>query len=180
VTEVVDLTQALCRISHPESLFAIGLTSGLGSIAYSVVAVSSDPMVKRFEVMPGPRKKCNEPHRRYKAHRLMFEIIFDRWPPAVIGLGPPANAKEPLEWIAFMRAAVFEMCKPLQLPVVLFDTDQHLKQCLGAPSPRGGPSLKKLLQRELPSFRSDKQSMIRATASAIGGAVYIRNREEDR
>lgn len=157
-------------------MIAIGLTSGLGSIAYSVLAVSPEHEMLYSEVMPGPRKRRGvSQHRRYNAHRLMLSMIFERWPPAVIGLGPASTDDEPLEWIAFMRAAIFEVGKALHVPVVLFDTDERIAQGLGARDLRRGSGLKSLIRRELPEFTSNKRRVILATATAMAGATQIQN-----
>lgn len=129
-----------------------------------------------WEVMPGPRKRRNVHHvRRYHAHRYILETVFHRWPPAVIGLGPPSTDDEPIEWVAFMRAAIFQFGSALHVPVVLFDTDQHVAQGLGVP--RLGPSggLKSLIRKQMPEFSSNKRRVILATATAMAGAVQIQN-----
>lgn len=159
-------------------MFSIGLTSGLGSVAYSVLSVSPGPKVLGWEVMPGPRKKRDVSHyRRYKAHRLMFEAIFLRWPPTIIGLGPPSTADEPIEWVTFMRTAVFELGKAVGIPVVLFDTDEHLSRALALESGRASVGLKTLVQKQMPRFKSNKRRVILATATALAGAAHLRARQ---
>jgi len=144
-----------------------------------VLAVDERAEMVFKEVMPGPRKKRAVPaHRRYGAHKLMFDIIFDRWPPGVIALGPPSTADEPLEWVVFMRSAVFELGKSLRVPVVLFDTDESLARGLGATQTRGGGGLKALIRQQIPSFSSNKRRVILSTATAMAGATRILNSEE--
>ncbi len=181
VTEIVDLTQEACTIPHPRGLITIGLTSGLGSIACSVLAVSDNKVKKVWsEVMSGPRKRRDVPHqRRYHAHKLMLDIFFDRWPPGVIALGPPSEKTEPIEWIVFMRSAVFELGKSLRVPVVLFDTDAALSRALGAAEGRGGTGLKALIRREMPRFSSNKRRVILSTATAMAGATQFRRPEQE-
>jgi hypothetical protein len=153
-------------------LIAIGFTSGLDSIACSVVDVSADPSALWWEVMPGPRKKRDvTARRRYKAHKLMFDIIFDRWPPGVIALGPASTESEPLESIVLMRTAMFELGRSLRVPVVLFDRDEDIGRALGVPDLRRGNGLKSLLKRQIQTFTSNKPRVIRATATAIAGAI---------
>lgn len=177
VTGIVDLAQEACTIAHPRGLITIGLTSGLGSIACSVLAVSDDKVQKLWsEVMSGPRKRRDVPHqRRYKAHKLMLDMFFDRWPPGVIALGPPSEKTEPLEWIVFMRSAMFELGKSLRVPVVLFDTDAAVARALGAVEGRGGTGLKSLIRREMPRFSSNKRRVILSTATAMAGAMQQRS-----
>lgn len=159
-------------------MFSIGLTSGLYSIAYSALELSPRPKVLGWEVMPGPRKKRDVSHyRRYKAHRLMFEAIFLRWPPTVIGLGPPSSEEEPLEWVTFMRTAVFELGKSVGIPVVLFDTDENLSRALALESGRASSGLKTLIQKQMPHFKSNKRRVILATATALAGAAHLRARQ---
>lgn len=161
-----------------ESLIAIGFTSGLGSIACSVITASSEPEEVWSEVMAGPRKKRSVSHyRRWGAQRLMFEIIFDRWPPRLIALGPPSDADEPIEWVVFMRSAVFELGKSINVPVRLFDTDDDLAIGLGAAHRGRGAGLKTLIQKQLPDFTSNKRRVILSTATAMAGALQIRNTE---
>ncbi len=165
-------------IHYPKGLFSIGLTSGLGSVAYSVLEVSTGPEMLGWEVMPGPRKKRDVSQwRRYKAHRRMFEAIFDRWPPSVIGLGPPSTADEPPEWVIFMRTAVLELGKYVGIPVVLFDTDKHLVRVLSAEAGYASLGLKTLVQKQMPGFVSNKRRVILATATALAGAAHLRARE---
>lgn len=129
-----------------------------------------------WEVMPGPRKRRDVTHqRRLRAHKLMFDIIFDRWPPAVISLGPPSGKDEPLEWVMFMRAAMFELGKSLRVPVTLFDSDSSLAVGLGAELGTRGSGLKTLVQQHLPDFSSNKRRVVLATATAIAGAVRVEN-----
>ena len=158
-------------------MIAIGLTSGLQSIAYSVLAVEQDGAdLLYWEVMPGPRKRrAVPPGRRYHAHRLMLSMIFERWPPAVIGLGPPSSDEEPMEWVAFMRTGLFEMGRFTGVPVVLFDTDDHLLTGLGEPELGRRNGLKTLIRRQLPTFSSNKKRVILATATAMAGATRVRN-----
>jgi hypothetical protein len=153
-------------------VIAIGLTSGLGSIAYSVLDVSSENSeVLWWEVMPGPRKRRKVSHyRRYKAHRLMLSIIFDRWPPTVIALGPPSTDDEPIEWVVFMRSAIFELGGYLGVPVELFDTDEKIAEGLGAEDCGRGNGLKSLVRRRISTFNSNKRRVILATATALAGA----------
>ncbi len=171
------------RSHTQESLIAIGFTSGLASVACSVLAVGDRPEMIFKEVMPGPRKKRAVPaSRRYHAHKLMFDMIFDRWPPAVIALGPPSTPDEPLEWVVFMRTAMFELGKSLRVPVVLFDTDEEVARGLGMAQGRsGGGGLKALIRRQLPTFSSNKRRVILSTATAMAGATRIRSSmtEED-
>ena len=160
-----------------ESLIVIGLTSGLGSIACSVLDVSDDPdetipFNVWSEVLSGPRKRRGVSHgRRYHAHRLMLEQYFSRWPPGVIALGPPSEKSEPIEWIVFMRSAVFELGKSLRVPVELFDTDEAVARSLGA---SGGTGLKALIRRQMPEFSSNKRRVILSTATAMAGATRLR------
>lgn len=180
MTENIDLKQGACTIAPRRGLITIGLTSGLGSIACSVLAVS-DSKVQRVwsEVMSGPRKRRDVPHqRRYHAHKLMLDIFFDRWPPGVIALGPPSEKTEPIEWIVFMRSAVFELGKSLRVPVVLFDTDAAVARALGAAEGRQGVGLKALIRREIPKFSSNKRRVILSTATAMAGATQFRRAEE--
>ncbi len=200
-----------CTIHYPDALIAIGFTSGLGSIACSILQVSDQKFwicsvcsatdgadtVKQHgpfcdecghekndldgeydsetlwhEVLSGPRKKRGvSHHRRYNAHRLMFEIFFDRWPPAVIALGPPGSRNEPLEWIVFMRTAIFELGKGVGVPVLCYEDDASIARVLAPEEPRTG--LKILIQRRLPDFGSNKRRTILSTASAMAGAVKI-------
>lgn len=160
-----------------ERLIAIGLTSGLGSIAYSVLDVSSaESELLWWEVMPGPRERRKVSHyRRYKAHRLMLSMIFDRWPPTVIALGPPSTDDEPTEWVVFMRAAVFELGRYLNVRVVLFDTDEKIAAELGAADRGRGNGLKSLVRKRLTDFNSNKPRVILATATAMAGAIQLEN-----
>jgi hypothetical protein len=136
--------------------------------------VSSSYSSEWWEVMPGPRKRRGVTHqRRYRAHKLMFDIIFDRWPPAVISIGPRSTDDEPLEWVMFMRAAMFELGKSLRVPVTLFDDDRALALGLGAEAGARGSGLKTLVRRRLPEFCSNKRRVILATATAIAGASRI-------
>ena len=162
--------------SPKEALIAIGLTSGLGSIACSVLGVSSGPEMLFHEVMPGPRKRRDVPaHRRYKAHKLMLDIIFYRWPPTVIALGPRSSEEEPLEWVVLMRTAMFELGRSLRVPVVLFDTDEAVARGLGAHDLGRGNGLKSLVRKQMGSFTSNKRRVILATATAMAGATQIQN-----
>lgn len=121
------------------------------------------------EVLPGPRKdRLISNYKRYYAHRLMFEILFERWPPAVIALGPPADPREPLEWVVFMRTAMFELGKGINVPVLLYDSDAAIVETLGGV---GRVGLKTMIKRYCPSFSSNKPRNIRSTAAAIAGAV---------
>lgn len=157
-------------------MIAIGLTSGLGSIAYSVLLVQPEASeLLGYEVMPGPRKRRNVSHwRRYHAHRLMLDMIFRRWPPAVIGLGPPSTDDEPLEWIGFMRAGVFELGKYWRVPVMLFDTDERVAAGMEGHVGKGS-GLKSLIKKNMPDFCSNKKRVILATATALAGATQVRN-----
>ncbi len=158
-------------------MIAIGFTSGLDSIACSVVEVSAESEVIWCEVMPGPRKRRDVTAiRRYHAHKLMFDIIFDRWPPTVISLGPPSEKDEPLEWVVLMRTAMFELGKSLRVPVQLYDTDSAIARGLGSTNGRGsGSGLKTLIQQQMPDFTSNKRRVILSTATAMAGALQIRN-----
>ncbi len=158
-------------------MIAIGFTSGLGSIAYSVVDVSSAPEVLWWEVMPGPRKKRGDlpANRRYRAHKLMMDIIFDRWPPMIIALGPPSTEHEPLEWVVLMRTAVFELGRSLRVPVVLFDTDEDVGRGLGARDLSRGNGLKSLVRRQVSTFSSNKRRVVLATATAMAGIAHLKN-----
>lgn len=161
-------------------MIAIGLTSGLVSISCTVLDVSTGTKIAYREVMTGPRKKRDVSHyRRYHAHKLMFEIIFDRWPPVVIALGPPSGDDEPLEWVAFMRGMVFELGKSIGVPVVLFDDDQALGRALGVQTLTRGNGLKKLIKKQIRSFRSEKVRVIRSTASAMAGARQMLQQTEE-
>lgn len=156
-------------------LIAIGLTSGLGSIACSVLSVADKPEELWSEVMPGPRKKRGvDKYRSYRAHYLMFQVLFERWPPSIIALGPPSEDDEPLEWVTFMRSAVFELGKSIRVPVQLFDTEEDIARGLGAPDLSRGNGLKTLVRRRLPSFTSNKHRVIVSTAAAMAGARHIR------
>lgn len=159
-----------------EALISIGLTSGLGSVAYSVVGFSSSaPEMLWREVMPGPRKRRNVPAwRRYNSHRLIISTVFDRWPPAVISLGPPSSDDEPIEWITLMRAAIFELGRWRKIPVLVFDDDVQIARGLGAPDIGRGSSLKALVRRQMPNFSSNKRRIILATATAMAGATQFR------
>ena len=127
-----------------------------------------------YEVMPGPRKKRGVSHyRRYNAHRLILSTLFERWPPTVIGLGPPSTDDEPLEWVVFMRTAIFEVGRMLRVPVELFDTDERMGLVLGSPDLRRGNGLKSLIRRQLPEFKSNKKRVIMATAAAMAGAIQV-------
>lgn len=129
-----------------------------------------------WEVMPGPRKRRSVTHqRRLRAHKLMFDIIFDRWPPAVISLGPPSTDDEPLEWVMFMRAAMFELGKSLRVPVTLFDSNSALAIGLGAELGTRGSGLKTLVRQRLPEFHSNKRRVVLATATAIAGAARVQS-----
>jgi hypothetical protein len=130
-----------------------------------------------WEVMPGPRKKRGVPaHRRYHAHKLMLDMIFYRWPPAVISLGPPSSNDEPFEWVVLMRTAVFELGRSLKVPVTLFDDDAALAHGLGAIELGArGNGLKALVQKQMPTFGSNKRRVILATATAMAGATQVRN-----
>jgi hypothetical protein len=157
-------------------LIAIGFTSGLDSIACSVVDVSSDTEVIWCEVMPGPRKRRDVTAiRRYHAHKLMFDIIFDRWPPAVIAIGPPSAPEEPLESVVLMRTAMFELGRSLRVPVVLFDRAEDVGRGLGAYDLSRGNGLKSLVKRRIESFTSNKKRVVLATATAMAGALQIKN-----
>lgn len=174
----VDTVPMLCTINvSREILIAIGLTSGLGSIAYSVLAVSSEtPDLLWWEVMPGPRKRRNvPPSRRYHAHKLMLDMIFDRWPPAVIALGPRSTDDEPLEWVTFMRTAIFSLGKSLRVPVVLFDSDERIATGMGADDISRGNGLKTLIKKQMPDFTSNKRRVVLATATAMAAAIQVRN-----
>lgn len=155
-------------------MIAIGFTSGLDSVAYSVVDVSDENEVVWCEVMPGPRKKREvTPVRCYRAHKLMFDIIFDRWPPGVIALGPPSSDAEALESVVLMRTAMFELGRSLRVPVVLFDRDADVGRGLGAYDLSRGNGLKSLVKRRVASFSSNKKRVILATATAIAGALQV-------
>lgn len=186
-------------------MITIGLTSGLGSIAASIISVSDrclwicsecgergndgefcaecghdkahddieySAQVLWSEVLSGPRKKRGvSHHRRYRSHKLMFEAFFDRWPPAVIALGPPSTNTEPIEWVIFMRTAMFELGKSLNVPVLVYEDDKALVRELGDPTQRAG--LKTILRSKLPEFTSNKRRTILSTATAMAGAVKI-------
>lgn len=186
-------------------MITIGFTSGLGSIAASIISVSDRTLwlcsecdepgndgefcaecghdktaldteytaqVLWSEVLSGPRQKRGvSHHRRYRSHRLMFEAFFDRWPPAVIALGPPSTNDEPLEWIVFMRTAMFELGKSINVPVLVYEDDKALVRQLGDPLARAG--LKTLLKSRLPEFSSNKRRTILSTATAMAGAVKM-------
>ena len=165
-------------------MISIGLTSGLDSIACSVVQVLPSSEMLYWEVMPGPRKKRGVlPHRRYHAHKLMLDMIFDRWPPAVISLGPPSSKDEAIEWIVLMRTGVVELGRSLKIPVMIFDTDVALASALGVADLHSrGNGLKALVHKALPDFGSNKKRVILATATAMAGAHQARDtlsREEN-
>lgn len=103
----------------------------------------------------------------------MLSAIFDRWPPAVIALGPPSTDDEPLEWVVFMRAGLFEIGKYLRIPVVLFDTDEKIAEGLGAEGVGRGNGLKTLIRKRMASFNSNKRRVILSTATAMAGAVRV-------
>lgn len=157
-------------------MISIGLTSGLGSIAYSVVTLSSAMKLTDFEVMPGPRKKRNVPkERRYRAHSFMFDAIFSRWPPAVIGLGPPSSDDEPDEWVSFMRTSVAALGGWRRVPVFVFDTPRHVARRLGAEDDSRGNGLKSLIKNHMGRpFPSNERRVILATATALAAAIQVR------
>jgi hypothetical protein len=112
----------------------------------------------------------------------MLDIFFDRWPPGVIALGPPSDKQEPIEWIIFMRTAIFELGKSLQVPVLLFDSDEAIARTLGARTRGRGSGLKALIRRKMPGFGSNKRRVILSTATALAGVAQykqIHHQEED-
>ncbi len=102
-------------------------------------------------------------------------MIFDRWPPTVIALGPRSTDDEPLEWVTLMRAAIFGLGQTLRVPVTLFDTDEHIATGLGAGDISRGNGLKSLILKQMPDFHSNKKRVILATATAMAGATQMRN-----
>jgi len=74
-----------------------------------------------------------------------------------------------------MRAAIFEVGKWRRIPVTLFDTDERLATGLGADRFGRGSGLKTLLKKQLPDFSSNKPRIILATATAMAGAIQVRN-----
>ena len=155
-------------------MISVGLTSGLGAIACSILATrGGESEVLHFEVLQGPRKKRDVPqHKRYRAHMLMFEAFFDRWPPGVIALGPPASPSEPIEWIIFMRTAMFELGKSVGVPVLCYEDAGSIARALGIQS-HTRTGLRELIQQRLPMFTSNKPRNILSMASAMAGAAKI-------
>ncbi len=149
-------------------------------MACTIVAAGVDgDQVRRVhtEVLPGPRKDRDVSNaKRYKAHRLMFEILFERWPPGVIALGPPVDPREPIEWIVFMRTAMFELGKGINVPILLFDDESAIARALGSGGARIG--LKRLIKRYCPAFNSNKRRNVISTAAAVAGAVQHLSRSE--
>jgi hypothetical protein len=75
-----------------------------------------------------------------------------------------------------MRAAIFEVGKWRRIPVALFDTDERLALSLGADGRAvRGSGLKTLIRKQMPGFSSNKPRIILATATAMAGAIQVRN-----
>jgi hypothetical protein len=152
-------------------VIALGIAPGIASLAYSVIAYEDDSEVGEAldsDVLKAGRglnvATAWEAAKRCRAHHLILDVVCDRYVPAVVGVGPPADAREPPDNVAAVRLLLATVSGALRVPLVHAKDICELLAGLKA-DPR---TLVKVVRREVPNLTGYRdRRIVLATASAI-------------
>lgn len=83
-------------------LIVLGIAPGLQNLGYCIVSYKDDgslPKARYRELLKGIWMRGAtapaELQKKAKAHRMVLDIVLERWQPVLIAVGPPALPKEP-------------------------------------------------------------------------------------
>jgi hypothetical protein len=116
-------------------LIALGITPGLRSLAYAVVGFYGEDRADLIDadVLRGARSV--DPTSNWAAllikgrpHRLILSVVFERNPPAVLGLGPAFSKKEPKIHVDAVRAVCSVLAQAFSVPTVSIPDRRSLIQ----------------------------------------------------
>lgn len=152
-------------------MIALGIAPGIASLAYSVIAYEDETGVGESldaDVLKAGRglnvAGAWEAAKRCRAHHLILDVVCDRYVPAVVGVGPPADPREPTDNVAAVRLLLATVSAALRVPLVPSVELAELLRGLKA-EPR---SLVKVVRREVPNLTGYRdRRIVLATASAI-------------
>ena len=156
-------------------LISIGFTSGLSSIGYSVLSLGEKSSeLTDSDLLNGTRNHGVSGAKRLYTHMLIVGTVLERFPPAVIAVGPPVSRNEPEEWVMLMRAGIFAAGYALKIPVLVFENDYALVRAMGATGNGRGNGIKFMIEKTLARpFRSNERRLLLATATAAAAYRHI-------
>lgn len=155
-------------------MIALGIAPGLRALGYAVLHFNGAPRAELLDadVLHAGRgitvRDAMDAARRIHAHRLILDVVLQRNPPAVMVLGPQADAAEPPEHVAVVRLGLMALGQAFRIEVIdLHDLDA-LHEALGVDGPKGvAPLLRTLVKG--PSAAPRDRRLLLATAAAVAG-----------
>lgn len=124
-------------------MIVLGIAPGLQNLGYCVVSCDANrelPHALYWELLKGIWMRGAtapaELQKKAKAHRLVLDIVLERWQPMLIAVGPPALTKEPklqVEATRFVLRLLLTELIGAGLPVryIEWQTKQEIADVLG-------------------------------------------------
>lgn len=160
-------------------MIVLGIAPGIASLAYSVVAYEDDSRVGDSldaDVLKAGRSisvaSALEAAKRCRAHHLILDVVCDRYVPAMVAIGPPADPGEHGDSIAAVRLLLIALAAALRVPLVQAGDRERLLRDLGA-EPRTLVRTVRACVPNLSGYR-DKRIVL-ATAAAVVAAQAQEN-----
>jgi len=159
-------------------VIVFGVCPGLSAVAYSVLLCEGSGLALPLDndVLHAGRgvvpRTAAEIAKRWRAHTLILDVVFERNPPALLAVGPPADSSEPAEHVFAARLAAKGIATLLRIPWRDYASMPDLLGALGVDRPRIMTSEVKRSLRGVLGTRDRR--VLTATAAAI--AAYRHHR----
>lgn len=163
-------------------MIVVGISPGLGALAYSALgwsprspdsldALDSDIIHAGRQLKAGSALQIA---RRCRAHHLMLDVVFGRYPPAIVAIGPQLNRRELPEHVAAIRVLIQGISMALTIPLYDFGDRKDLLDALDAKQKGLAWAVDQKLNG---SLGSRDRRIVLATGAALA-AINTSRREE--
>lgn len=157
-------------------MIALGITPGIRSLGYCVLQVNQNrraELVDTDVLHAGRRTPAHDAAdvaRRTRSHHLILDVVLRRNPPAVIALGPSADAKEPPEHVGLVRLGLVALGSALAVRVVDLGSQEAILEALSTTTSKGLATRLRTVIVGGNAVPRDRRLLL-ATAAAVAGAL---------
>jgi len=129
-----------------------------------------------YDILLGSRLKNSTADllKRANVHRLILDVVRERYPPTLIAIGPPNRENEPADHVAAAREMLHLLARFLSIPTITLDTDD-ISRVL---KKHRRESLARAVERRLETPIGGDRWVVLATATALVGAELFSGKQK--
>lgn len=154
---------------RPSTVHVIGVAPGLNALAYAVIEAGDATLCVDHDVLharPLSVESIRNPYKRSRIHQMVLGVVAERYPPALLVVGPVADPKEEPDHVQASRDVLAAMAVHFRVPIETIDSREAVLAAHGTGIRSMGRSVNRCLDEPLDS--RDRRIVLAAAAALSG------------